>query len=131
MYVPGIFRKARAHRLRAPVADLTGVEVRHVADVDRFSITAAVTVVATAADTLRAAVRAGSAAKAPRLLQGADPWSVELLGSRNDIGGRRQLKQRRLLRAQGLRNGLVGAVDSTALLVGDRCESAAVATAAS
>lgn len=73
MYVPGISRNARAHRLRAPVPDHTGVEVRHVADVDRFAITAAVTVVATAADTLRTTVWAGSAAKAPRLLHGADP----------------------------------------------------------
>ncbi|GAB0498625.1 hypothetical protein MMPV_009971, partial [Pyropia vietnamensis] len=86
VYVSGVSRDARAHRLRAAVADLTGVDVRLVADVDRFGTTAAVTVVATAADALRAAVRSGPAASVLRLLPGADPWSAKLLGSRRREG---------------------------------------------
>ncbi|KAK1861235.1 hypothetical protein I4F81_003819 [Pyropia yezoensis] len=81
VYVSGVSRDVRQHRMRALLADVTGVDAHNFVDVDRFGATTAVTVVAAAADTFRLAVGKGRAATVLRLLPGADPWSPALLGA--------------------------------------------------
>ncbi|KAK1867114.1 hypothetical protein I4F81_009623 [Pyropia yezoensis] len=73
VYVSGVSRDVRQHRMRALLADVTGVDAHNFVDVDRFGTTTAVTVVAAAADAFRLAVGRGRAATVLRLLPGADP----------------------------------------------------------
>jgi len=54
VYVAGIQRDARSHRLRALVADAVGVPPASVVDVDRFGSAAGVTLLTPAADVFRA-----------------------------------------------------------------------------
>ncbi|GAB0496801.1 hypothetical protein MMPV_008122 [Pyropia vietnamensis] len=67
--------------MRALLADVTGVDVHSIVDVDRFGATTAVTVVAAAAEGFRTAVGKGRAATVLRLLPTADPWAPALLGA--------------------------------------------------
>ncbi|GAB0498773.1 hypothetical protein MMPV_010126 [Pyropia vietnamensis] len=81
VYVAGVSRDVRQHRMRALLADVTGVDVHSIVDVDRFGATTAVTVVAAAAEGFRSAVGKGRAATVLRLLPTADPWAPALLGA--------------------------------------------------
>ncbi|GAB0497966.1 hypothetical protein MMPV_009304 [Pyropia vietnamensis] len=81
VYVAGMSRDVRQHRMRALLADVTGVDVHSIVDVDRFGATTAVTVVAAAAEGFRSAVGKGRAATVLRLLPTADPWAPALLDS--------------------------------------------------
>ncbi|GAB0494469.1 hypothetical protein MMPV_005762 [Pyropia vietnamensis] len=81
VYVAGVSRDVRQHRMRTLLADVTGVDVHSIVDVDRFGATTAVTVVAAAAEGFRAAVGKGRAATVLRLLPTADPWAPALLGA--------------------------------------------------
>ncbi|GAB0498740.1 hypothetical protein MMPV_010088 [Pyropia vietnamensis] len=60
VYVAGVSRDVRQHRMRALLADVTGVDVHSIVDVDRFGATTAVTVVAAAAEGFRSAVGEGA-----------------------------------------------------------------------
>lgn len=80
IYVAGVSRDVRQHRLRGLLADVTGVHAHAVVDADRFGATTAVTVVPAEADAFRAAVGRGRAATVLRLLPDADPWAPALLG---------------------------------------------------
>jgi len=89
VYVSGVSRDVRQHRLRTLLADVTGVGVHAFVDVDRFGTTTVVTLVADAAAAIRAAVGRGRAATVLRLLPADDPWSPALLGGarRRALGG--------------------------------------------
>jgi len=85
LYVSGVSRAERTRRLRPLVADAAAVRPAAVVDVDRFGATAAVTILASAAD----AFRAGLASHPPpmREVPTAFPWCPSFLGGRR----RRQL----------------------------------------
>jgi len=78
--VSGVGREARAHCLRGLVADLTGVHVDRLVDLDRFGSTAAVTLEVSAAAAFASAVRGLPAAAGLTLLDGVSSWSPAVLG---------------------------------------------------
>jgi len=80
VYVSWMSCDVRQHRLRALLADVTGVDVHAFVDVYRFGATTALTLVADAAAEFGAAVGAGRAAEVLRVLKGLDPWPPALLG---------------------------------------------------
>jgi len=80
LHVSGVSRAERTHRLRPLIADAAAVRPAAVVDVDRFGATAAVKILAAAAD----AFRAGLASHAPlmREMPTASPWCPSFLGGR-------------------------------------------------
>lgn len=82
IYVAGVSRDVRQHRLRGLQADVAGVHAHAVVDADRFGATTAVTVVAAEAEAFRAAVGRGRAATVLRLLVAGIPGNVRGDGAR-------------------------------------------------
>jgi len=78
--VSEVGRKARVHCLRGLVADLTGVHVDRLVDVDRFGSTAAVTLEVSAATAFAALVRGLPPAPRLSLLDRVSAWSPAVLG---------------------------------------------------
>jgi len=89
VYVAGVSRDARSHRLRAFVANAVGVPAPCVVDVDRFGSTAAWTLLTPATDAVRAGVSSPALGGALWEVSGAAPWSPLLFGGRRraDLAG--------------------------------------------
>jgi len=89
LYVSGVSRDIRQHRLRALLAEVTGVAVHALVDVDRCGAATEVTLVAAAVPAFVAAAGREHAATVLRVLPGVDPWSPALLGParRRALGG--------------------------------------------
>ena len=82
IYVAGVSREARSHRLRSLVAAAVGLAPAAVVDVDRFGASAAVTILSSAAAAFRAGLEHPSVAGVLWEVADADPWAPAFLGGR-------------------------------------------------
>ncbi|OSX73355.1 hypothetical protein BU14_0354s0004 [Porphyra umbilicalis] len=82
LHVSGVSRAERTRSLRGLVAAAAAVRPAAIVDVDRFGSTAAVTLVAAAAEAFRAGLADPRAASTLRVVAAAAPWSPAFLGGR-------------------------------------------------